>query len=159
MRPEIVALVALKGQHSGHSRHSAGDYKVIRREGIIRIAGRNTVHTKCQKHLTKHGFKVSMSGKGKCYGNSMVLRRESAPLGPFLILLTFFRSTKAKLIWRRRWGSWRQAEGAIFQYTNGFYHPWRRHSSLRGKAPWQSVKGCINEARDRNAGAIRPKHH
>jgi putative transposase len=88
-----------------------------------------------QKHLTKHGFKVSMSGKGNCYDNSMVLRRENAPPGPFLILLTFFKSIKAELIWRTRWETRRQAEGAIFQYINGFYNPRRRHSSLGGKSP------------------------
>jgi transposase InsO family protein len=33
-------------------------------------------------------FKVSMSGKGNCYDNSMVE--------------TFFKSIKAELIWRKR---------------------------------------------------------
>ena len=74
-----------------------------------------------QKRLKKHGFKVSMSGKGNCYDNSMVE--------------TFFKSIKAELIWRNRWDTRRQAEGAIFQYINGFYNPRRRHSSLGGKSP------------------------
>jgi hypothetical protein len=43
-----------------------------------------------------------MSGKGNCYDNSMVLRQGNAPSGPFLILLAFFKSIKAKLIWRNR---------------------------------------------------------
>ena len=73
-----------------------------------------------QKRLSKHGFKVSMSGKGNCYDNSMVE--------------TFFKSIKAELIWRNRWDTRRQAEGAIFQYINGFYNPRRRHSSLGGKS-------------------------
>jgi putative transposase len=30
---------------------------------------------------------------------------------------------KAELIWRNRWETRRQAEGAIFQYINGFNHP------------------------------------
>ena len=42
-----------------------------------------------QKLLSKHGFKVLMSGKGDCYDNSMVE--------------TFFKSIKAELIWRTRW--------------------------------------------------------
>ena len=29
---------------------------------------------------------------------------------------TFFKSIKAELIWRNRWDTRRQAEGAIFQY-------------------------------------------
>ena len=62
-----------------------------------------------------------MSGKGNCYENSMVE--------------TFFKSLKAELIWRTRWETRRQAEGAIFQYINGFYNPRRRHSSLGGKSP------------------------
>ena len=74
-----------------------------------------------QRCLSKYGFKVSMSGKGNCYDNSMVE--------------TFFKSIKAELIWRNRWGTRRQAEGAIFQHINGFYSPRRRHSSLGGKSP------------------------
>jgi len=52
-----------------------------------------------QRCLYKHEFKVSMSGKGNCYDNSMVE--------------TFFKSIKAELIWRSRWETRRQAEGAI----------------------------------------------
>ena len=62
-----------------------------------------------------------MSGKGNCYDNSMVE--------------TFFKSIKAELIWRNRWDTCRQAEGAIFKYINGFYNPRRTHSSLGGKSP------------------------
>lgn len=76
-----------------------------------------------------------MSGKGNCYDNSMVLRRGNSPPDCFLILLTFFKSIKAELIWRNRRDTRRQAEGAIFQYINGFYNPRRRHSSLGGKSP------------------------
>jgi transposase InsO family protein len=74
-----------------------------------------------QKRLKKHDFKVSMSGKGNCYDNSM--------------FETFFKSIKTELIWRNKWDTRRQAEGAIFQYINGFYNPRRRHSSLGGKSP------------------------
>ena len=74
-----------------------------------------------QRRLSKHGFKVSVSGKGNCYDNSMVE--------------TFFKSIKAELIWRNRWETRRQAEGEIFQYINGFYNPRRRHSSLGDKSP------------------------
>ena len=97
----------------------------------------------CQKLLIKHGFKVSMSGKGNCYDNSMVE--------------TFFKSIKAELIWRNRWETRRQAEGAIFQYINGFYNPRRRHPSLGGKSPLGiRTKGRINKFRDQNASATRP---
>ena len=88
-----------------------------------------------QKILREHGFQASMSGKGNCYDNAAVLRRENSPLDCFLILLTFFKTIKAELIWRRTWETRRQAETAIFQYINGFYNPRRRHSALGGKSP------------------------
>jgi putative transposase len=69
----------------------------------------------------KHSFKASISGKGNFYGNSMVE--------------TFFKSIQVELIWRNRWKTRRQAEGAIFQYINWLYSPRRRHSSLGGKSP------------------------
>lgn len=74
-----------------------------------------------QKRLKKHGFNVSMSGKGNCYDNSMVE--------------TFFKTIKAEIIWRNTWETRRQAEMAIFQYINGFYNPRRRHSALGYKSP------------------------
>jgi putative transposase len=42
----------------------------------------------------------------------------------------FFKPIKAELIWRYRWDTRRQAEGAIFQYINGFHNP-----SRGGKSP------------------------
>ena len=74
-----------------------------------------------RKRLKQHGFLVSTGGKGNCYDNSMVE--------------AFFKSLKSELIWRNRWETRRQAEGAIFQYINGFYNPRRRHSSPGGKSP------------------------
>jgi transposase InsO family protein len=74
-----------------------------------------------QKRLKKHGFQVSMSGKGNCYDNAVV---ES-----------FFKTLKAELIWRRRWETRRQVQIALFEYVNGFYNPRRRHSALNGKSP------------------------
>jgi len=53
-----------------------------------------------QRRLAKHGFKVSMSGKGNCYDSSMVE--------------TFFKSIKAEPVWRNRWDTRRQTAGAIF---------------------------------------------
>ena len=92
-------------------------------EGCIHHTDRGSQYcsNEYQKRLSKHGFKVSMSGKGNCYDNSMVE--------------TFFKSLKAELIWRNRWKTRRQAEGAIFQYINGSYNPRRRHSPLGGKSP------------------------
>ena len=44
-----------------------------------------------QKILRRHKFSVSMSGKGNCFDNSAVE--------------TFFKTTKADLIWRRQWAT------------------------------------------------------
>jgi transposase InsO family protein len=97
------------------------------------IAARNTVPTSisvaCQSMASRFPLSCMetctagqwMSGKGNCYDNSMVE--------------TFFKSIKAELIWRNRRDTRRQAQGAIFQYVNGFYNPRRRHSSLGGKSP------------------------
>lgn len=71
--------------------------------------------------LRRHGFSVSMSGKGNCYDNSVV---ES-----------FFKSLKAELVWRRDWHARRDVEIALFEYINGFYNPRRRHSALGWKSP------------------------
>ena len=92
-------------------------------KGCIHHTGRGSQYCSddYQTRLKPHGFLVSMSGKGNCFDNSMVE--------------TFFKSLKAELIWRQKWETRRQAEGAIFQYINGFYNPRRRHSSLGGKSP------------------------
>lgn len=74
-----------------------------------------------QKVLKKHGFQVSMSGRGDCYDNAVVE--------------TFFKTLKAELIWRNTWTTRRQTEIALFEYINGFYNPRRRHSTLGGKSP------------------------
>ncbi len=73
-----------------------------------------------QKLLRKHGFNVSMSGKGNCYDNSA--------------LESFFKSLKAELVWRRTSQTRREVEVALFEYINGFYNPRRKHSALGWKS-------------------------
>ena len=74
-----------------------------------------------QKKLQAYGQRPSMSGEGSCDDNAPVE--------------TCFKSLKAKLIWRQKWPTRRQAEAAIFQYINGFYNTRRRHSYLGGISP------------------------
>ena len=74
-----------------------------------------------QNRLKKHGFEISMSGKGNCCDNAVVE--------------TFFKTLKAEFIWRSTWQTRRQTEIALFEYINGFYNPRRRHSTLGGKSP------------------------
>ncbi|GAA6207106.1 hypothetical protein NBRC116601_03990 [Cognatishimia sp. WU-CL00825] len=51
------------------------------------------------KILRRHGFKVSMSGKGNCYDNAAVE--------------TFFKAIKVELSWRHPWDTRQKAEMAI----------------------------------------------
>ena len=48
---------------------------------------------------------------------------------------TFFKTLKAELVWRQPWYTRRRCQLALFQYINGFYNPWRRHSALGYKRP------------------------
>jgi len=75
----------------------------------------------CQKRITRHGVAASMRAKANCYDNSKVE--------------TFFKTITAELIWRTRWETRCQAEGAIFQHINGPYNPRHHQSSLGGKSP------------------------
>ena len=74
-----------------------------------------------QKLRRKHGFKVSMSGKGNCCDNVAVA--------------SFFKSLKAELVWRRNRQTRREVEVALFGYINGFCNPRRRHSATGWKSP------------------------
>lgn len=76
-----------------------------------------------QKLLTRHGFVISMSGKGNCYDNAMVE--------------TLFKTLKSELIWRTHYKTRTQAETEIGHDIDGFYNPRRRHSALGYKSPIQ----------------------
>jgi putative transposase len=71
--------------------------------------------------LRDHGLRSSMSGKGNSHDDA--------------VAETFFKTTKAKLAWRRTRETRRQDETSIFQYINGFHNLRRRHSAPRGKSP------------------------
>lgn len=64
---------------------------------------------------------TTMSGKGE--------RHDNAAMG------RFFKTIKAGSIWRSSWQGRNELEFAIFQYINGFYSHWRRHSALAWKSP------------------------
>jgi putative transposase len=88
-----------------------------------------------QALLRKRGILISISGRGNCSDNSMVLRRENSPLGFFLILLTFFSTIKSEIIWPVAWQSRQQAENVVARYIEGFNNPVKRHSSLGFQSP------------------------
>ena len=54
-----------------------------------------------------------MSGKGNCFDNAVVFRRENSLPDCFLIRLTFYKTIKAELIWRRTWETRRQVKTAL----------------------------------------------
>jgi len=88
-----------------------------------------------QARLRKHGFKISMSGKGNCYPSHGLQRANHCREMDNAAMETFFKTIKAELIWRNTWHTRRHAEMAIFEYINGFYNPRRRHSALGWKSP------------------------
>lgn len=76
-----------------------------------------------QKVLRANDIIISMSGKGNCYDNAMVE--------------TFFKTLKSELVWRTVFQTRRDAEIAIARYSERFYNPIRRHSSLDYLSPAQ----------------------
>lgn len=52
-----------------------------------------------------------------------------------MILLTFFSAIKSELIWPIAWQSRQPSENAVGGYTDGFFSPVRRHSSLGVQSP------------------------
>ena len=76
-----------------------------------------------QAALRKHGIRISMSGKGNCYDNSVVE--------------TFFKTLKSELVWRTVFQTRAEAKQAIGRYIDGFYNPVRRHSTLDYVSPIQ----------------------
>lgn len=91
-----------------------------------------------QKVLRAHGFKVSMRGKASCSDNAAVV--------------TFCKTIKAELIWRRHWQTRRQAEMAILQYINGFYNPRR----LNAKWPKRTLGAAPNRDKSSFGSILGP---
>ena len=90
----------------------------------------------------QHGFRGSMSGKANCNDNAAVE--------------TFFKTIKAELTSHNRWETRRQAQGAIFQYINGFYNLLHRHSSLGDKSPLAFERQAASISWQRNVSGTGP---
>jgi hypothetical protein len=100
-------------------------------------------------------------GQGQLPWQRCRFRPENSPLNCFLILLTFFKSIKAKLTWRRTCKARRQAAlvfGQPFepmavmptrQDINGIQKPHRHHSALAGKSPL-AFERQVAQTRDRS---------
>jgi putative transposase len=109
-----------------------------------------------QALLRKCGILISMSGRGNCYDNSMVLRRENSPLDCFLILLTFFNTITSQLIWPVAWQTRAGAENAVARNIDGFHNPVRRHSSLGFQSPIAFERRAreVSQTLSTNAGQV-----
>jgi putative transposase len=71
--------------------------------------------------LAEHGLVASMSRRGNCYDNAFI---ES-----------FWSSLKYEVVYHRRFATFAEARGAIFNYIETFYNRTRLHSSLAYKSP------------------------
>jgi len=69
----------------------------------------------------KMGVRPSVGSVGDCYDNAMC---ES-----------FFATLECELIDRRSFPNHKEAKLAIFEYIEGWYNPYRRHSALQYKSP------------------------
>ena len=74
-----------------------------------------------QRVLRDHGIVCSMSRKGDCWDNA--------------ITESFFATLKTELIHRQPWPTRRGAKDAVAEYIEGFYNPYRLHSSLGYVSP------------------------
>ena len=94
-------------------------------KGLIHHSDRGSQYcaTAYQAELKEHGIRISMSGKGNCYDNSVVE--------------TFFKTLKSELVWRTVFQTRAEAKQAIGRYIDGFYNPVRRHSTLDYVSPVQ----------------------
>ncbi len=69
-----------------------------------------------QSVLRDHGIVCSMSRTGNCWDNA--------------VTESFFATLKTELIHRQPWPTRRAATDAVADYIEGFYNPYRLHSSL-----------------------------
>jgi transposase InsO family protein len=77
-----------------------------------------------RKLLHRHGFQISMSGKGNCKERALCAIA-SSPMASAAVE-TFYKTIKPELTCRQLWPTRRTAEIAIFKHINGFYNPRQR---------------------------------
>jgi transposase InsO family protein len=74
-----------------------------------------------QSRLRDHAIVCSMSRKGDCWDNA--------------VTESFFATLKTELIHRQPWPTRRETTHAVAEYIEGFYNPYRLHSSLGYVSP------------------------
>ena len=73
------------------------------------------------KKLKYRGFLSSMSGTGNCYDNA--------------VAESFFHTLKTELVHFEYYRTREEAKSSIFEYIEGFYNQFRRHSTLDYMSP------------------------
>ena len=74
-----------------------------------------------QRVLRDHGIVCSMSRQGDCWDNA--------------VTESFLATLKTELIHRQPWPTRRATKDAVADYIEGFYNPYRLHSSLGYVSP------------------------
>ena len=98
-------------------------------KGLVHHSDRGVQYA-CQEYrkLLDHvGIQASMSRKGNCYDNAT--------------MESFFGTMKREQIDQLCYRSLREARHEVFSYIEGFYNPYRIHTSLGGLSPQQMEDG------------------
>ena len=114
--------------------HKALALSALRRALVLRRPAAGLIHhsdrgsqycsIEYQAELRKHGIRNSMSGKGNCYDNNVMVE-------------TFFKALKAERVWRTVFQTRAEAMAAVARYSDRFYNAIRRHSALDYVSPAQ----------------------
>jgi len=117
---------ALAARLDRHLVLTALDRALARRRpapGLLHHSDRGGEYTsgEYQARLAAQGIVCSMSRRGDCWDNAVV---ES-----------FFATLKRELVYRERWTTRAEAQGALAAYLNGWYNVHRRHSTLGYLSP------------------------
>ena len=119
MQPHLRAELALEALHMALGRR-------LPASGLVHHSDRGTQYTAAtyQAVLDEYGIVCSMSRKGDCWDNA--------------VTESFFGTLKTELLHRRSWPTRRMAKDAVASYIEGFYNPYRLHSSLDYNSQWCS---------------------
>jgi len=129
MRPHLRVELALEALHMALGRRLPGPGLVHHSDRGIQYAA-----DAYQTVLDQHGIVCSMSRKGDCWDNA--------------VTESFFGTLKTELVNRRSWPTRQQAKDAIASYIEGFYNPYRLHSSLGYVSPIEFESGTALEKAD-----------
>ena len=116
VQPHLRAELALEALHMALGRR-------VPDAGLVHHSDRGVQYAAdaYQRVLRNHAIVCSMSRKGDCWDNA--------------VSESFFATLKTELIHRQPWPTRRRAKDAVAEYIEGFYNPYRLHSSLGYVSP------------------------